>query len=69
MITLEEFVAALPYRIKTERELSDPIEVASDSSLVYVPNDWWKTESTNPNAEDEFEDIRKEDEQQNEKKS
>ncbi|MGY6652845.1 hypothetical protein ACXIZN_11805 [Amycolatopsis sp. TRM77291] len=64
MITVEEFVAALPNLMWTDRE---PIEMANDSSLVDVPTDWWRTESTNPHTEDEFEDTRTEEEQQSQK--
>lgn len=51
----------------TDRVDRKPIEMANDSSLVDVPADWWRTESTNPNTEDEFEDTRTEEEQQGQK--
>lgn len=67
MITVEEFVAALRNLMWTDRVDREPIEMANDSSLVDVPTDWWRTESTNPHTEDEFEDTRTEEEQQSQK--
>ena len=43
MITVEEFVAALPHLMLTENVTPKPVETASGTSL-FTPTSWWRVD-------------------------
>ncbi|MEV6907603.1 hypothetical protein [Amycolatopsis sp. NPDC051071] len=55
MTTIEEFLAALPYLMRTEPVACEPITIAADTSLL-GPTTWWQAETTGSRTENDPED-------------